>query len=296
MTLAKSRMALVATMLATVCGGPLGCALKTRPVLLPQAPSDEVRARLNTIAVPAGRSISDFQLQASTNGRDRGAVKGAGLGLAAGAAPGLVIAERIGGASCAAGGGQAALGCVAFFLVGLGAAAAGGTVGALGGTVYGAVAAEPAARIGTAETELKSALDGLDVAQALRGHVLRVGRERTALKFVDLEGPGAPASGEYLDLEMIGVDTVLEVDVSSIRLVGDGINPPMRLPMTGSARLVRAADGAELFSERLEYLSPGQHRFLEWAADGGRVFRETVDRGTEILAADIVQLVFQPAD
>ena len=172
-------------------------------------------------------------------------------------------------------------------------AAAGGTVGALGGTVYGAVAAEPASRIGVAETELGLAFADLDAQQTIRDHVLRTARERSSLNFVALDDH-ASDSTDYRALAMRGVDTVLAVDVSSIRLIGTGINPPVRLLMTASARLIRTADGVELYAERFEYRSPDEHKFVEWAAGDGQVFREEVDRGAEALAADIVQLLFQP--
>src|SRR5262245_56996633 len=135
MTRAKGRVAMAVIMLATVCGGPLGCALKAQPAL-PQAPSDEVRAQLNTIGVAAGRYLPNVQLQAPTSGRGAGAAKGAGYGLVAGATPGLAIASSIRGCG---GGGPGALVCGAILLLGLGVAAAGGTVGVLGGTLYGAV-------------------------------------------------------------------------------------------------------------------------------------------------------------
>jgi hypothetical protein len=292
MTRAKGREALAVIMLVTVCGGPLGCAIRAQPAL-PQAPSDEVRAQLNTIGVATGRYHPDVQLQAPTSGRGAGAAKGAGYGLIAGATPGLVIASAPFGGGC--GGGAGALVCSAIILFGLGVAAAGGTVGVLGGTLYGAVAAEPASRISAAETELRSTVDDLDVQRALRDHVLRVAGERTKLKFVALEDHGATGS-DYLALAMNDVDTVLEVDVSSIRLAGDGIDPPVRLLMSASARLVRTADGAELFAERIEYRSADQRKFVEWASEGSRALREEVGRGAEALADDIVQLLFQPAD
>ncbi|MGH7345744.1 MAG: hypothetical protein ACREK4_12590, partial [Candidatus Rokuibacteriota bacterium] len=244
MTLAKSRVALAVVMLATVCGGPLGCAVKAQPAALPQAPSDEVRAQLN-IGVAARRYLPIVQLQAPTSGRGWGALKGAGYGLVAGATPGLAIASAAGGCG---GGGPAAVVCGSILLLGLGVGAAGGTLGALGGTLYGAVTAEPASRISAAETELRSALDDLGVQETLRNHVLRVAPGSTSLKFVALEDHAPTGSGDYLALAMNDVDTVLEVGLSSIRLAGDGIDPPVRLVMRASARLVRTADGAELFA------------------------------------------------
>ena len=288
MTPRKKRAAVIACMLVTVCGGPWGCAIRTHPG--PRPPSDEARAQFKTVGVPAARDLPESQLQAPTSGKGWGAAKGAGYGLAAGATPGLAIASVITGCR---GGGPAALVCGAILVLGLGVAAAGGTVGALGGTVYGALAAESASRIGAAETELGLAFADLDVQQTIRDHVLRTARERSSLSFVALEDHATEPT-DYRALAMRGVDTVLEVEVSSIRLDGQGINPPVRLLMTASARLIRTADGVELYAERFAYRSPNEHKFMEWAAGEGQVLREEVDRGAEALASDIVQLLFQP--
>ena len=286
----KNRAAVIACMLVTVCSGPWGCAIRAHPG--PQAPpSDEARAQFNTVGIPAARYLPDRELKAPTSGKGWGAAKGAGYGLAAGATPGLAIASAITGCR---GGGPAALVCGAILVLGLGVAAAGGTVGALGGTVYGAIAAEPASRIGAAETGLERAFADLNVQQIIRDHVLRKARERSSLSFVALEDHESTEPSDYRARAMHGVDTVLEVEVSSIRLAGTGINPPVRLLMTASARLIRTADGVELYAERFEYRSRDEHKFTEWAAGDGGVLREEVDRGAEALATDIVQLLFQP--
>src|SRR5439155_13026826 len=84
-----------------------------------------------------------------------------------------------------------------------------------------------------------------------------------------------------------------EVSVPGIRLAGKGaINPPVALFMTARARVIRTADGAELYAETFEYGGGSTYKFLEWAAEGGRAFRQEMDRGTRSLADDIAQLLF----
>jgi len=97
MTVAKSRVAVIAVLLATVCGGPWGCAVKGH--LSPSALSDEVRAQLNTVGVSTAPLPPEAGLDAPRSGKAWGALKGAGSGLAVGAVPGLAIASGVSGAA-----------------------------------------------------------------------------------------------------------------------------------------------------------------------------------------------------
>src|SRR5882724_9088918 len=90
MTRATHRITLIVLVLV-VCAGPWGCALKHPRG--PQSPTDEVRAQLNTIGLPVAGFAPETQLDAPTSGKGMGALKGAGFGLAAGATPGLAIAN-----------------------------------------------------------------------------------------------------------------------------------------------------------------------------------------------------------
>ena len=272
MAVAKSRVAVIAVLLVTVCGGPWGCAVKGH--LSPSALSDEVRAQLNTVGVSTAPLPPEAGLDAPRSGKAWGALKGAGSGLAVGAVPGLAIASGISGCH---GGGPVALACGTILVAGLGVAAAGGTVGALVGSVYGAVTAESASKVRAAQIELENALRDVDVQATLRDHVLQTSRERSSVRLVALEE---------------GVDTVLEVRVAAVRFVGQGgINPPLSVIMTAPVRLLRAADGAELYAATFEYRSPGAYKISDWAYADSAAFRETLAEGTRSLAGEIVQLV-----
>src|SRR2546422_1001415 len=262
----------------------------------PQGISDEIRAELNTVGVP--RASFSPEVRLTTSGQGMGALKGAGSGLVAGVSPGLSftggVIEACGGAR-----GFGALICVAAAGVGLGVAAAGGMFGALGGTVYGAVTADSASRISAAKTELAGAVVDLNVQQTLRDHVLRAVRERTDLTFVTLDDGGPTVPGEslsYQGLQSEGIDTVLEVSVARIGLAGKGgITPPVALTMTARARMIRASDGVEIFGETFEHAFGPEYKFILWAEEEGRAFREEVGRGLERLADDIARLLFPSA-
>src|SRR2546428_13440356 len=122
MTGATRRITMIVLVLA-VCAGPWGCAVKRPPV--PQSPSEAVRAQLNTIGLPVAGFAPETQLDAPTSGKGMGALKGAGFGLAAGATPGLAIANAV-GKGCGGGREIGALVCGAVLGFGRGEGAAGG--------------------------------------------------------------------------------------------------------------------------------------------------------------------------
>src|SRR5439155_9747186 len=231
-----------------VCAGPWGCALKHPQG--PQSPTDEVRAQLKAIGLPVAGSPPEAHVEAPTSGKGMGALKGAGIGLAAGATPGMAIAGSV-GRGCGGGGQLGAAICGAAIVFGLGVAAAGGTIGALGGTVYGAITAESGSKVDAAEAELKSAVLQADVQMMLRNQVLEMVRERSAPNFVAVNDEQWDANGQPIDYQRLartGIDTILEVSVPGIGLAGEsGINPPVSLFMRGRARLVRTADGVEMY-------------------------------------------------
>src|SRR5256712_9042731 len=238
MTGATRRITMIVLVLA-VCAGPWGCAVKRPPV--PQSPSEAVRAQLNTIGLPVAGFAPETQLDAPTSGKGMGALKGAGFGLAAGATPGLAIANAV-GKGCGGGREIGALVCGAVLAFGLGVAAAGGTVGALGGTVYGAVTAESGSKIDAAETELKSAVTQSNVQATLRDHVLQTVRDRSSLNFVAVDDHQTSAAGERIDsraLVSTDIATDLEGSVPRIGLVAQScLHPPVSLFMTARARLI----------------------------------------------------------
>src|SRR5882724_3122297 len=289
MTRATHRITLIVLVLV-VCAGPWGCALKHPPG--PQSPADEVRAQLNTIGLPVAGFAPETHVDAPTSGKGMGALKGVGYGFGAGAMPGKAIVDAVVTQSACDVKEISPL-CLAVAVFGIGMAAAGGTIGALGGTVYGAVTAESGSKIDAAQADLKSAVIQADIQMMVRDQVLQIVRDRSSLNFVAVDDQERSANAERIDYQALastGIDTVLEVSVPRLGLVGQfGINPPVSLFMTARARLVRTADGAEMYAEKFDYHGGGASKFLEWAADDGQMFRQEVDRGTRSLADDIVR-------
>ena len=286
-----------ATMLVLVVAlgiGPWGCA-HTKPRAA-QPPSDDVRSEFGTIGVAPASGAPPAPLMAPTRGKAAGALKGAGGGFVTGAKPGLYLAAAA-GSGCVGGGREAATLCALVIMTGLGAAAAGGTVGALGGTVYGLVTADSASTIAAAESALTRAVADVDVQRSLRDHVLREVGERSPLTFVDLEertaADGVPA--DHRRWKHDGIDTVLEVTMSPLRLAGGGgVKPSVGVSMMAQARLIRTADGVEVYAQTFEYGGAADRTVTGWAADEA-AFRQELDAGTRRLAADIARVLF-PSD
>ena len=287
-----------ATMLVLVVAlgiGPWGCA-HTKPRAA-QPPSDDVRSELGTIGVAPASGAPPAPLMAPTRGKAAGALKGAGGGFVAGATPGLYLLTAAGSGCIGGGGGQgAATLCALVIMTGLGVAAAGGTVGAVGGTVYGLVAADSASTIAAAEDALTRAAADVDVQRSLREHVLRELGEHGSLTFVDLgertAADGAPE--DHRRWKHDGIDTVLDVTVSQLGLAGgSGVKPRVGVSMVARARLIRTADGVEVYAQTFEYGGAADRTVTGWAADEA-AFRQELDAGTRRLAADIARVLFPP--
>ncbi|HEY5911154.1 MAG TPA: hypothetical protein VJA21_11180 [Verrucomicrobiae bacterium] len=72
-------------------------------------------------------------------------------------------------------------------------------------------------------------------------------------------------------------DTVLEIRVLRASLSGkEGINPHLALNVEARARVLRAADGVEIFSIPAFYRSR-EKRFCAWASHDARAFRQELD-------------------
>jgi len=91
-----------------------------------------------------------------------------------------------------------------------------------------------------------------------------------------------------------GVDTALEIHVISAALCGkEGVNPGLVLNVEAEASLLRASDGAQLYSCPVHYRS-GQHQFTAWGADNAKLFRQELDQCQREMSKTIVdQLVSQ---
>ena len=156
---------------------------------------------------------------------------------------------------------------------------------ALIGAVVGAARAESAAEVEAKGKALKAAMEELKVPETLRrcaGDRLREQMATPGSRVL----LGEPAS------------TILDVVVEQFGLTAAQppgermlINPPLRLVLTERTRLIRAADGTELYGHWLTYR--GRPRPLEdWVAQNPMLLREEAERACRELAERLVDEVF----
>ena len=95
-------------------------------------------------------------------------------------------------------------------------------------------------------------------------------------------------------------DTVLEVTVKRLALEGE-VKPlfqrpregsPLALTMRARARLIRTADGVELYANEFGYSGRQLRGLGDWAADNAMPLQQELDRAYEVVAEKIVVDLF----
>ena len=263
----------------------LGCAHQ------PPAPlSQETQAQLGTIGVVAARFPPEVDYRTpgtgGAGGATIGAVKGLGLGI-------------LGAAGCFLSMGRAAEACV------LGVAT---PYLAVRYSVDQATQGVSAEEVATSEAAIKTALADQTLPGALRDHVLRMAASQTPLSFVSLpdQGPTQPSeTGHYGHLASQGIEAVLELTVQQIALRPPGgsgsgslwsisaadLNPWLALIATTRTRVLKVADGTELYSYTVEQRGKSA-TFTEWGANDAQMLRDALEQLPQGLAAEIVTQVF----
>ena len=257
------RVAVTVGLLIGTLLGPWGCTTNSHRV---PPLSEQVRAEIGTLGVTTSSIIPTSDLKGPISSKGSGAAKGAGQAS-------LVMVST-----------AARAGHPLAALVVLGVT----PVAALGGAIYGAIVAPRDEKVKGAETALANAFADLKIQEAVHDHLLRAAQGRIGHRVVPL--------GETPD-----VDAILELAVLSVRLVGAGINPPLQLVVLACPKLVRRADGRELYPA--ESMTPAfahmsaARKFLEWGGEDARLFREEMERAYQNLADRVVEelfMVFHP--
>ena len=242
--------------------GPWGCAMSSHriPTL-----NEQVRAEIGTLGVASSSIVPSSDLRPPTGGKGSGAAKGAGSAAAA-----IAMAPGSGGNPL----------LKAIVILGL------TPIAAAGGAIYGAVMAPSAEKVKEAETALARASVDLKPKEAILDQVLKAARGRIAHRVVSV--------GETPD-----VDAVLEIGVLSVGLAGAtalNIDPPLQVVVVACPKLVRRADGRELYpaespAPAFVHMS-APRRFLEWGGDDARLFRQETARAYQSLAERVVEEIF----
>jgi hypothetical protein len=162
------------------------------------------------------------------------------------------------------------------------------------GAIAGAVKGPSRAAVDKFESVLKTALADLPIQDMIQDRVSDGARQASVRLVLHSDhGPRRPddEDSNYLTPSSGPVDTVLEVSVSSLYMVGETAYDPPALLIRVRTRLVRVADGTTLYSHRLWYRS--RPRSMDaWIARGGQPFRDEVTRACRLFAEKVVEEVF----
>jgi len=241
--------------------------------------SEAQRDRLGAVGVVQISGNPKGELHAGARGAAGGAAEGAATGAGAGAV--AAAAPLFVGFSCS---GNSAAWCVILlpvFVVG----------GAVVGGVVGAAQAVPVDTGREIEAQLNRALAETDVQEALRTEVVKAAARAGVANVQELAA--AATTADFRELQNAKVDTVLEVGLVEVGLIGrGGKDPLLTLHVHALARLVDVNSNAELYRDYpFNHVSPPR-KFSEWSADQSRLLKRELDRAIETLGASIVDEVF----
>jgi hypothetical protein len=135
----------------------------------------------------------------------------------------------------------------------------------------------------------------LDLQERVRDRLVGRASAETNHRFAAVPnvGPRSEDTDAYQDLGAAGVDTVVEVRLSQVRLiaVADEDPPPLGLFMQAQTRLVKPSSATVTYRAELEYRGAPRSP-SEWTADEHRLLVDDVLRGCDSLADKIFDEVF----
>lgn len=260
-----------------------GCASTPGPL-----PEDTVK-RYGTIAVVPARYVPDNDFIAFAEGAAAGALKGALGGAGASAYTGTSIAFDNGGASgdpLAQGLGAALITIVLLpILVPMGA-------------IGGSQAALPSADVERLEATIHSAVERAQLHHQLASQIVQSTIHLPLVQH-DISSELGPANShdhpDYRSLNVIGVDTVLEVAINKARFKTVGKrHRDMQVELSATARMVSTADNRVMKSGTYDFESPA-FPLNSWTYNGGYRMNTEFAHGFQRLTDSILNDIVEPS-
>ena len=251
----------------------------------PPVLTTEERRQLGTVAIAPAQYIPSSNFYTFAEGPLAGAALGASGSVLAGATAGGITAAIMP---------VAAMYAAPVLIIGLTISTA---VTAVAASAGGAMTV-PADKAQQIKSVIVEAVARLDAQHALASYLMENAQkdDKVHIQAVETAGPKSPGDRPaYGPLRTMGIDSVLEIGVGEIgfdgcgngftqsRCPGGSDKPLVFLFMIGRARLVRVADGKELYANEFRYDSPPRG-LAEWAASDAQVFAEELERGYRDLA------------
>jgi len=243
--------------------------------------SEAQRGRMGTVGVISLASVPLGELAVGTRGTGAGAAEGAAGGAVAGA-------PLLAGALSFCGVPMLGVFCIAFLLPFAGTVTYGAAVGG--------AQAVPEDKAGEIEATLRAVLAEVMQQAKLRSAVVDAAARAGVRGVTEMPAGTVAVVGQTVDYRQLSdpkVDTVLEVGLVSVGLVGrGGADPALMLRIGAVARLVDARSNAELFRGHAFTHESGPRKFSEWGADGARLLKEDLERVYGSIGRSMVDEIF----
>ncbi|OGP91956.1 MAG: hypothetical protein A2157_12170 [Deltaproteobacteria bacterium RBG_16_47_11] len=162
-------------------------------------------------------------------------------------------------------------------------------IAAVGGAIAGGLSGVSGEKVEEAKASIRTAIKDLKIQETLIDQIMENAREETPYPLVRVEGVGPISPMErvsYHSLPGMNLESLLEIGVTGCNLEGTGytpgsglgyINSTLWISMDTRVRLVRIADGREIFSRSFTTRCYGQRlKFLEWGANDAALFRQEI--------------------
>lgn len=148
----------------------------------------------------------------------------------------------------------------------------------IGGTLYGTFAAQSAAVVERAVLSLEAAASDVDLPKRFR--------DAAVAHLTLAHGGEVIAVSKETEEEARAADTFVDLWLSDIVLVGEGINPTLKMRVSGGMRVLKG--GVEMRFVPLATAWKNGHTLETWAAADGQRFREEISLALDELADDVV--------
>ncbi|MCP4623546.1 MAG: hypothetical protein GY850_08450 [bacterium] len=171
-------------------------------------------------------------------------------------------------------------------------------VGAFVGMIYGALTATSTAEVEKAEEIIDQTiirLQAMNLLQTLGDETVRIGLERTDLRFVALPGLGPKSPKEVVRYDLLdttGIDTILELRVEQGGLRGRyTISPPSSAYLKMRARLIVRSNN-EILLEDTVFCASQKRDYREWSENDGQLFVDALISCATDLTAKVIDDFF----
>ncbi len=242
--------------------------------------SEAQRGRMGTVGVISLASAPQGELAVGT--------RGTGAGAAEGAVAGAVVGSPVLQYAWFCGVPGAGVICVPVLLLFAGSVTH--------GAVVGGAQAVPEDKAGEIEATLRTVLAEAVQQAKLRSAVVDAAARAGVRGVTEMPADTVAVVGQTVDYRQLSdakVDTVLEVGVLSVALIGrGGADPSLTLRIGAVARLVDARSNAELFRGHAFTHESGPRNFSEWGANGARLLKEELDRASGTIGRSMVDEIF----